>query len=264
MGESQQGGQEIAGPGASVPGGGPTTPRGRRAAVLRRLDRDWEALRHDVEASRACERWVAQGDVLRGCATPGDVLDRVRSDADAVLLLLLVEAGSGDEVAARLVLQALLPKVVLMAARDRCAEVDDYVTALWCSVVTYPVHRRPTSVAANLALDTLKAVRRDRRPPADLAMPPHVVVVAADRRPTSLVGGPAVRGPVAEQVLDRAREHGLVDPRTRALLHTVYAEGVPGDLAARRHGLTPGALRSRCSRALRVLADHRDLLDVTS
>ena len=138
------------------------------------------------------------------------------------------------------------------------------MTALWCAVVTYPVHRRPASVAANLALDTLKAVARDRRPPADLAMPPHLVVVAADRRQTGVVGGPAVRGPEAEQVLDRAREHGLVDPRTRAVLHSVYAEGMPGDLAARRHGLTPAALRSRCSRALRVLSDHRDLLDVTS
>ena len=225
------------------------------------MDREWEALQVDADAGAACRRWADREDVLTGCATPADVLGRVPLAADAVLLLLLGEAAVGDAVAARVVLQALLPKAVLMASVDRGAEVDDYVTALWCAVATYPVRRRPTSVAANLALDTLKTVRRERRPVVDLAVPPHLVLLAADREPAHVVGArPPESAPGAREVLARACAHGLVDPRTGDLLRSVYADGLAGDQAARQHGLSHGALRSRCSRALRVLADHRELL----
>ena len=246
---------------------------GRRAEVLRRLDREWEVLQEDRAAHEACRRWAAGTDAvdatdaagttgaLEGCRTPADVLARVRRDPDAVLLLLLRHATRGDAVAARVVLQALLPKAVLMAAADREAPVDDYVAALWCAVVAYPVARRPSSVAANLALDTLKSVRRGRRPVPDLAVPPHLVVLAAERRPAQLVGSPRpAADPDARSVLARACAYGLVDPLTRDLLRSVYADGLAGEAAADRYGLTQGALRSRCSRALRVLARHRDLL----
>jgi len=230
--------------------------------VLRRLDREWQELQDDEEAGSTCRRWAGRVDALTGCCRPGDVLARVPEDPDAVLLALLEEAVAGDALAARVVLQAFLPKMVRMAALDRAAEVDDYVTALWCEVVAYPVRRRRTSVAANLVLDTLKAVHRDRRPGCDVAVPPDLVVVAAERGPGHLVGaepaGPG--GPSADAVLRVAREHRLVDPGTRELLRSVYAEGLSGDAAARRHGLSPGAVRSRCSRAVRVLARHPALL----
>jgi DNA-directed RNA polymerase specialized sigma24 family protein len=244
---------------------GSATTWSRRHEVLRRMDGEWEALQHDPAALGACRRWSDGSEVLRGCGTPAEVLARVPDAPDAVLLLLLREAVTGDGVAARVVLQALLPKAVLMSATDPVAGVDDYLAALWCAVATYPVRRRPTSVAANLALDTLKAVRREVGPRPDLSMPPQLVLQVAERRPSSVVGtAPSTRGPYVEEVLARAYEHGLVDPPTRAVLRSVYAEGLPGALAARRHGLTPVALRSRCSRALRVLADHRELLGALS
>ena len=221
-------------------------------------------LQDDRGAAAACRRWSRRGGALAGCDQPAEVLARVAGAPDEVLLALLEEAGAGDRVAARVVLQALLPKMVRMASVDAAVEVDDYVTALWCEIVAYPVGRRRSSVAANLALDTLKAVRRERRPVLDVAMPPHLVVLAAERRPGHAGAPPTVAGPSAEEVLRLAREHRLVDPRTTELLWSVYAEGLSGEAAGRRHGLSAAAVRSRCSRAVRHLSQHPGLLTVTA
>lgn len=232
-----------------------------RAAVLRRMDVEWAALQDDPRAGEACRRWADGTPELAGCTRPAQVLDRVAGAPDAVLGGLLAAVSAGDVLAGRVVLQALLPKVVRMASVDRAAEVDDYLAALWCEIAAYPLRRRPRSVAANLALDTLKAVRRQRHPGSDVVTAPDLVLVAADHHTGQVVGSaPSVAGPSAARVLERAREHRLLDAATGALLHTVYAEGLSGETAARRHGLTPGAVRVRCSRALAVLARHADLL----
>lgn len=232
-----------------------------RAAVLGRMDVEWAALQQDAQAADACRRWSAGALALAGCASPGDVLERVAAQPDEVLGHLLAEGAAGDPLAGRVVLQALLPKVVRMAAVDPAAEVDDYVTALWCEIAVYPLARRPTSVAANLVLDTLKAVRRDRRPHLDVVTSPHVVLLAADRAPGQVVGAPSPSlGPGAAEVLTLARQHRLVDPATGELLRSVYADGLSGASAGRRHGLSPGAVRTRCSRAVKVLAGHAPLV----
>jgi hypothetical protein len=232
-----------------------------RAVVLRRLDAEWTDLQGDPRAADVCRRWAAKVPALKGCATPAGVLRRVPADPDAVLGALLAEAAADGRLAGRVVLQALLPKMVRMAAVDPAAEVDDYVTALWCGIAAYPLARRPRSVAANLALDTLKAVRRERHAVADLVTAPELVVLAADRVPQQVVGSPpGSAGPSVRHVLDLARRHGLVDASTRDLLHSVYAEGLTGASAARRHGLSPAVVRVRCSRAIKVLAGHAELL----
>jgi hypothetical protein len=238
-----------------------------RAAVLRRMDEEWIGLQRDGPAGAACRRWAAGQPALAGCAGPADVLERVAAAPDAVLGHLLGQAAAGDGLAGRVVLQAMLPKVVRMAAVDRAAEVDDYLTAMWCEIAAYPLARRPASIAANLALDTLKAVRRERRPGADVVTPPHLVLLAADRGPGRVVGSSSgvdrSAGPDVAHVLAEARRHRLVDPATGDLLRSVYAEGLSGASAARRHGLSPAAVRLRCSRAVKVLAGHAALLGAT-
>ena len=233
----------------------------RRSPVLRRMDEEWAALQGDATAAEAVRRWVLRAPVLAGCVQPGEVLQRVAGDPDGVLGALLAAGAEGDGLAARVVLQAMLPKVVRLASVDRTAEVDDYLTAMWCEIAAYPLARRPASVAANLALDTLKAVRRERHPAVDVLTPPDLVLLAADRRPAHVVGSSRPsEAPSVTAVLQRAREHRLLDAATGALLRSVYAEGVPGEVAAHRHGLSPGAVRTRCSRAVKVLAGHAELL----
>jgi len=86
-------------------------------------------------------------------------MDAVRADPDAALLALLVLHRQGDAAAGRVVLQAMLGKLVRMAAPDPHATFGDFLGALWERIATYPIERRPRRVAANLALDTLKALR---------------------------------------------------------------------------------------------------------
>jgi hypothetical protein len=233
----------------------------RRSPVLRRMDEEWAALEGDPTAAEAVRRWVLRAPALTGCVGPTEVVQRVAGDPDTVLGALLAAGAEGDGLAARVVLQAMLPKVVRLASVDPTAGVDDYLTAMWCEIAAYPLTRRPTSVAANLALDTLKAVRRERHPSVDVLTPPALVLLAADRRPAQVVGSaPPSEAPSVSVVLERAREHRLLDTATGALLRSVYAEGVSGAVAAHRHGLSPGAVRTRCSRAVKVLAGHAELL----
>jgi len=232
-----------------------------RAGVLCRMDAEWAALQEDEGAARACRRWAAGPPALRGCTSLDEVLARVPAAPDVVLGHLIAETATGDLVAGRVVLRAMLPKVVRMASVDPAAEVDDYVTAMWCEIAAYPLDRRPASVAANLALDTLKAVRRERHPAVDVATPPHLVVLAAERRPGQVVGPPlASREPSVARVLAQARRHRFVDAATADLLQSVYADGLSSASAARRHGLSATAVRLRCSRAVKVLAGHAALL----
>jgi len=50
-----------------------------------------------------------------------------------------------------------------MARRDPRAGIDDYIARLWCVINSYPLNRRPVWIAANLSMDTVKAVSRAHR-----------------------------------------------------------------------------------------------------
>ena len=87
----------------------------------------------------------------------------VQLTSDAGLRALLTEASTGNQLAARVVLQAMLGRMVRMALRDPKASIDDYLSALWCQIQTYPLASRPDRIAANLSMDTFKSLRNDQR-----------------------------------------------------------------------------------------------------
>src|SRR3954449_12847007 len=128
--------------------------------IVARLNAEWEWLQAAAEAE--IEDWVHRALAFADCHGLDDVLARIRRDPDPTLGLLLARCADGDQLAGRVVLQAMLGKLVRMGYRDAAAEVDDYVAALWLLIPAYPLARRPRRIAANLALDTLKAVRRER------------------------------------------------------------------------------------------------------
>ena len=73
---------------------------------------------------------------------------------------------TATSLAGRVVLQTMLGKVVRLAQAHPDVAVDDFVSALWCRIRTYPLTRRPRRIAANLALDTRKdALGRLAHPP---------------------------------------------------------------------------------------------------
>lgn len=202
--------------------------------LLAALNREWRELADQAQP------WT----MVRG-ETFGDLLVTIRTDPDATLGVLLGLSLAGDARAGRVVLQTMLGKLVLMAARDRDHDLSDYVAECWLTLAQYPLARRPKSIAANLAFDTRKRVRR-------LAMSKHLGVPesASPPRPTDELA----------PVLREAQRLGLVDPPTRACLEAVYRDGLRSHEAAVVLGMSAAMVRYRTSRAVRVLARHATAL----
>lgn len=215
--------------------------------TLANLDAEW----HHLVDSNPLEPLAWRRDCPAFAAASGlaGALAAIADDPDTALLHLLAAHAAGDLVAGRVVLQALLGKLVRMALVDEVACLDDYLAAAWERIATYPLIARPHRVAANLTLDTLKAVKREQRTPA---------LAAAD------VGAGRNSGMRAEQsgsrdagvVLRAALDAGVLDAAAAAALAVVYLEGRSGSDAAGRLGSTPGAVRVRCHRAVRALREH--------
>lgn len=204
--------------------------------TVRRLNTEW----HELAPAGIPAGWRAEP-ALAGARNLAGVLASVRADPDLVLGALL---RSADPLAYRLVLQAMLGRVVLDAARDPLHELDDYIAELWLGIACYPLARRPARIAANLALDARKRVRG--RHPLPLIDPSRFGSWAHLVEST----------PNAQLVLARARRIALIDDDAEQALRLVYLEGLRTTRAAAVLGVTPAALRQRCHRALRRLAAH--------
>ncbi|HJV15744.1 MAG TPA: hypothetical protein VJ625_17795, partial [Propionibacteriaceae bacterium] len=129
--------------------------------LVEALDQEWRELVHNHPTVVA--RWAERHSVLAPCQSLDDILSVVKLYSDPLLAALLTEASRGDRLAGRVVLQVLIGRMVRMAQRDPRSSVDDYLAALWCVINSYPFSRRPVRIAANLSLDTLKAVSSEHR-----------------------------------------------------------------------------------------------------
>lgn len=233
-----------------------------RFRIVNALNADWGALalnHHD-----RVERWAAEHSVLVGCHDLVDVLDEVRGNPDGVLFALLSEDAAGDAIAGRVILQAMLGKVVKLTLRDSRRPADDYVGAIWCLIRTYPLHARPTRIAANLALDALKAVSQEAQstrrflelvtlePGARLEQLHAEAVARVDADHNA-----EIAAMTANRVIATADKLGLIDLRTREVLLSVYSDGLSGRDAAELHQTSHAMIRFRCSRAVRRLAQSR-------
>ena len=205
--------------------------------TVRRLNAEWQELAGTAVPSS----WRAEP-ALAGASDLAGILASVRGDPDAVLGALLRLGGTAHRV--------MLGCMVLAAGRDRRHDLDDYLAELWLGIAAYPLARRPTRIAANLALDVRKRVRRASVPPVDVA---RLVLVT-----------PAQAGAGAALLLARARRIAVIDAEAERALRLVYGEGLDTRHAASVLGVTPAALRQRCHRALRRLAatipDAKELL----
>ena len=231
--------------------------------IVDALNDEWDRLAPDRGTAAL---WAGRYGVLAACVDLDDVLLAINREPDAALGALLTEVANNDRIAARTVLQAMLGKLVRMACLDEHGRVDDYVGAMWLRICDYPLARRPRKIAANLVLDTLKHVKTEQRHAVRLGIRPW----PPDRRLDELHESARWREIVdhqahlasltADGVLDIAAEIGLLGPTARHLLGSVYADGLSGQAAAKRHGTTAGSVRVRCSRAVRHLARHASQL----
>lgn len=139
--------------------------------VLRQLDLEWERIADGVTGRRSVRRWGAGEPLFAGIQSLRQIVDRANErghpdESDAMLLVLLRHAAT-DDLAARTVLQAMMPAVKNLTSKFStcgawCAEETAavVVAAMWERIRSYPVDRRPRKVAANLTLDTRQRVWR--------------------------------------------------------------------------------------------------------
>lgn len=229
----------------------------QHGTIVEALNRDWDDLVDRHRGSVAS--WSRIHGALAECQSLNEVLSVAWGQPDAVYGALLTEVSKGDQLAARVVLQLMLGRIVRMAGRDPSAGVDDYVSALWCQIHAYPLTARPTRIPANLSMDTLKAVVRERRwlrRGEVTPWPPEFFWEEAHER-LFLHCSDDDQAPAAVAVLRVGRDRGVIDSDAHALLVSVYLDELSGREAAERYWTTPASVRVRCNRAVQRLAAHR-------
>lgn len=254
--------------------------------LYRQLTQEWADLHSAPSTSTAVRRWGRTEKALAGFTLPGDIVDAIDAagtDRTNELLLALIRLFQrGHQLAGRVVLQALLPKLAKTATHaggmctsssDTWAEDRRHITIaeFWDVMAEYPADRRTNSVASNLTLDTLHRVTGARKPPVDLPVDPH------DFR-TDETGNGAQRAwlaglsttdryPVEEitpdsdllEVIAWGMRGGTISQGEAQLLVASYlpehTSGFGFADVADQLGLSQAAVRQRCSRASRKLTE---------
>jgi DNA-directed RNA polymerase specialized sigma24 family protein len=187
---------------------------------------------------------------------------------DAVLLALLVRAPR-EQLAGRVVLQAMLPGLKSLSSRLARSVVSFeelwqiLFACLWERIVTYPVERRPSRVAANLLRDTLKRTLAELRREANaLGQLTELSLDDLD----DLLGEPHGTGEEAdgsvepEAVLRHAIAAGAVTGEEAELILATEIDGVPMAAVAERLGVSYNAVKIRRQRAEQRLLEFLGVL----
>lgn len=177
---------------ADDPGMQPRLPLIINRPLLARLDREWHALTSRPAALRRAHGWglgvpfagldelvAATGSsslhaaarlAAAACPTAPGLDDRPLPSGDEVLARLVMVARR-DDVAARVVLQRLLPGLVSRSRRwsghrdgGSSDAFDELLSAAWMVIREFPVERHPQHVAARMLRDSeYRAFGRARR-----------------------------------------------------------------------------------------------------
>jgi hypothetical protein len=136
------------------------------STVIEMLEREWDHLALDPRAARELR---SACDSAGSAANLGQLERYVRqataAEADRILLGLITCAVEGEPLAARVLLQLLLPGTRRLARRwwalgDRDERAAAAVTAVYHRIRAYPLRRRPGRVAANVLMDAALELRR--------------------------------------------------------------------------------------------------------
>ena len=173
-------------------------------------------------------------------------------EATDAYLLRLLHLAKTEPLAARIVLQRILPALSGLARRysagpsQHHAVLDDMVANAWSIIRCYPVDRRPRRIIPNLVRDIgfETVVRPQRRRQAGELPTAELPTETSDERSVD---------PLIElsEVLQAARHRGVVDDRDVQVLGALVRRG-RADLVAAELGVT-----SRTVRNHRDAAVHR-------
>ena len=226
-----------------------STSRTASDTLFSQLDRDWSAICRRRDGTEALFEACAAAGVASPVDLPSAVRQATPEAADAVLVILARQAHDGSHVAARALLQLLLPGTCRLAAKwwalgsseERAAAA---VAAVYDRIRRYPIERRPAKIAANVLLDANQDLARLARRAA--AEQQRTVPVEPDR----LRGGHLVAEPCAAEelhaVVTDAVAAGTLTPASGALV-----------VATRIAGQNLGTIADRTGTPLRTLQWRR-------
>jgi hypothetical protein len=221
----------------------PTSPGSLRPFDA--LDAEWALLCRRHRRSAVVNRWARRQQVLANLAWLDDVIPPPDADRRPYCQALAALAADGDDLAARALLQLLVPGLVRLAARWRW-QLEGMAAAGWEVIARagiYIARLRTTEVTGSVAGWLLRSVERDlvddarraRRTRGELAVDEpsgdtapisrhHLAPSAED----AAFAGPLVWGAVA----DAARRGALSTASARAVLLHAAGHSMP-DLARR-------------------------------
>jgi hypothetical protein len=236
----------------------------------------WGTLTSRLTEQRTLEGWVRREPVLFGVKDFADLALQLRPGADrqradellGALVRLAAADGADDADAVLVVLHLLSDGAHVLAARLSDLTGDSLalvVGELTVQIRSFPWRRRTRAYAANLLLDTKKAVWRELRPHRTRTYPDagEVLVDPTDARAVAGVFDSPLVGPGDEDGLDLnevfawAAATGVATGRDLELLLQIernreYGGNVQVELA-RACGMSERTLRRRRDRALAAL-----------
>jgi DNA-directed RNA polymerase specialized sigma24 family protein len=230
------------------------------------LEREWEVLARG-RLRLELRAWAAHEAVLARFASPDRLIGflwdkRAASGEKDRVLLALLRVARQESSASRVVLQAMLPGLKTLAAAmlkrhpdhgSPALEREELWQVLFVAMLerikTYPLERRPGSVAANLILDVKHAVLAEaQRARAAAGELPLDEPLEPDEQ--ALRSRPGVD---VEEPLRRAVQAKAITAAAAELLLLVDVDGVSLREAAGRLGLSYNLARIRRQRARKRL-----------
>lgn len=221
------------------------------SSILRLLDAEWERLARCQTARVAVRRWRGEWPALGDAEDLAELLDSGRSQQErAERLRVLAALAPIDELAARALLQALMPGLVRLGNEHRArGGIDEVIGLAWERIRTYPT-TRSGSVAGNVILDVRKTLRRSPGPEAPSDTGPMLV------RSKHSVEGQALAHVLVETLEDAARSDRMVTRDLPAVIRTRLL-GEPIAAVAAEAGVSTNVM---CQRRWRMEARLRALM----
>lgn len=220
------------------------------ANLIRRLEIDWEHLVRSRAAAEALARWGAVEPTLAGFDDLNALRDAVHDRGDparsdellSALVRLAAVTGHGDQLAARVVLQLLLPGAIRLhlshAARTR--NLSDSEAAVFSNlsilIRTYPWQRRTRHTAANLLLDCRQRLTRTRQyseVPVGLNLEHDTATATTDRNDDMLE---------LHDLINWARRRQILNELEARLLIANRVADIPINVLAKRYGRSRSSL----------------------
>ena len=230
-----------------------------QSPLVKQLVAEWAALATKPSVIRHINEWGLPGGPLTQL---DQVLERCGFGHEAVYLegdrclALVIARASHDELAARIVLQRILPPLIAIAARRgrivKGGFNEAFSTTLghaWILIRTYPLDRRPAKIASNLVRDAeYHAFVREARLKKvnECSLTERVIT-------TQPVATPSTQEDELHDVLDESRALSI---QQKEIIKRC-AEGHSFDDIAKDYGVTARTVRGWRREAINALRDSR-------